>query len=118
MNSMEPSGKQHLSLSKTTVLRAHQVEPFVEGLKEVVKSSRSFAASVVSGYDVLVNEDKTRSFVCLKVRGGREMILKLIAKVDPLMRKFKQAEYYEVIMRKRGGDAQIVVAIFSFPRFS
>ncbi|CAM9517087.1 unnamed protein product [Scytosiphon promiscuus] len=95
MNSMEPSGQQHLSLSKTAVLRAHQIAPFVEGLKEAVKSSRSFLASVVSGYDVLVNEDKSRSFVCLRVRGGREMILKLIAKVDPLMRKFKQAEYYE-----------------------
>lgn len=57
----------------------------------------SFTASIVSGYDVLVNEDKTRSFVCLRVRGGRHMVLKLIAKVDPLMRRFKQAAYYEVI---------------------
>ena len=59
----------------------------------------SFVASVVSGYDVLVNEDKTRSFVCLRVRGGRQMILKLIAKVDPLMRRFRQSEYYEVMLR-------------------
>ncbi len=57
---------------------------------------RSFTASVVSGYDVLVNEDKTRSFVCLRVRGGRQMVLNLIAKVDPLMRRFKQPVYYEV----------------------
>lgn len=62
----------------------------------------SFTASVVSGYDVLVNEDKTRSFVCLRVRGGRQMVLKLIAKVDPLMRRFKQAAYYEVILRTQG----------------
>eukprot|EP00752_Nemacystus_decipiens_P003160 g2925.t3 len=95
MNDMDPAGQQHLSLSKTTVLRAHQIEPFVQGLKEAVRSSRSFVASVVSGYDVLVNEDKTRSFVCLRVRGGRQMILNLIAKVDPLMRRFKQPEYYE-----------------------
>lgn len=40
MNDMEPAGQQHLSLSKSTVLRAHQIEPFVEGLKEAVKSSR------------------------------------------------------------------------------
>lgn len=59
----------------------------------------SFVASVVCGYDVLVNEDKTRSFVCLRVRGGRQMILKLIAKVDPLMRRFRQSEYYEVMLR-------------------
>ena len=57
----------------------------------------SFIASVVSGYDVLVNEDKTRSFVCLRVRGGRQMVLELIAKVNPLMQRFKQPEYYEVM---------------------
>lgn len=62
-------------------------------------SGVSFTASIISGYDVLVNEDKTRSFVCLRVRGGRQMVLKLIAKVDPLMRRFKQAAYYEVIRR-------------------
>lgn len=52
--------------------------------------------SIVGGYDVLVNDDKTRSFVCLRVRGGRQSILQLVAKVDPLMRRFKQPEYYEV----------------------
>lgn len=52
---------------------------------------------MLSGYDVLVNDDKTRSFVCLRVRGGRQLILQLIEKVDPLMRRFKQPVYYEVI---------------------
>ncbi|CAM9477318.1 unnamed protein product [Ectocarpus sp. 12 AP-2014] len=103
MNDMDPSGRQHLSLSKTAALRAHQIDPFVRGLKEAVKSSRSFTASFVSGYDVLVNEDKTRSFVCLRVRGGRQMVLSLIAKVDPLMRRFKQSEYYKVIIMHEMG---------------
>ena len=40
MNDMGPSGQQHLSLSRTTALRAHQIEPFVQGLKETIKSSR------------------------------------------------------------------------------
>lgn len=57
-----------------------------------------FAMSIVGGYDVLVNDDKTRSFVCLRVRGGRQLILQLIGKVDPLMRRFKQPEYYEVLL--------------------
>lgn len=45
INDMDPAGQQHLSLSKTTVLRAHQIEPFVEGLKEAVKSSRRWGNS-------------------------------------------------------------------------
>lgn len=65
----------------------------------------SFIASVVSGYDVLVNEDKTRSFVCLRVRGGRQIVFKLIAKVDALMRRFNQSEYYEVMMLSYFADA-------------
>lgn len=40
MNDMDPLGQQHLSLSKTTALRAHHIEPFVQRLKEAVKSSR------------------------------------------------------------------------------
>lgn len=46
MNDMDPAGQQHLSLSKTTVLRAHQIEPFVEGLKQAVKSSRRWGEQV------------------------------------------------------------------------
>lgn len=55
-----------------------------------------FTLSIVRGYDVLVNEDKTRSFICLRVKGGRHLVLQLIRKVDPVMRKFKQPLYYEV----------------------
>ncbi|CBJ30805.1 similar to Chromosome 16 open reading frame 57 [Ectocarpus siliculosus] len=118
MNDMDPSGRQHLSLSKTTALRAHQINPFVRGLKEAVKSSRSFTASFVSGYDVLVNEDKTRSFVCLRVRGGRQMVLSLIAKVDPLMRRFKQSEYYEVIIMHEGDRTTSLALSMHLPTFA
>ena len=48
MNDMDPAGQQHLSLSKTTVLRAHQIEPFVEGLKEAVKSSRRWGTTAAN----------------------------------------------------------------------
>lgn len=56
----------------------------------------SFTASIVGGYDVLVNDEKTRSFVCLRVRAGRQLLLQLIGRVDPLMRRFNQSEYYQV----------------------
>lgn len=56
----------------------------------------SFTASIVGGYEVLVNDDKTRSFVCLRVKAGRELLLRLIGRVDPLMRRFNQSDYYEV----------------------
>lgn len=40
MNDMGSAGQQHLSLSKTVALRAHEIEPFAEALKGAVKSSR------------------------------------------------------------------------------
>lgn len=40
VNDMDPSGQQHLSLSKTVTLRAHEIEPFVQAVQETVKSSR------------------------------------------------------------------------------
>lgn len=78
-------------------LCAFYISFFLSSFAPILLCPLSFVASVVSGYDVLVNEDQTRSFVCLRVRGGRQMVLKLIAKVDPLMRRFKQSEYYEVM---------------------
>lgn len=60
-----------------------------------------FTVSVVSGYDVLVNEDKSRSFVCLRVRGGRHLVLQLIRKSDTIMDRFKQPCYYEVCNHNR-----------------
>lgn len=57
-----------------------------------------FTISIVRGYDVLVNEQKTRSFLCLRLRGGRHVVQQLIAgKVDPLMRRFKRPLYYQVM---------------------
>lgn len=46
MNDMSSSGQQHLSLSKTVVLRAHQIEPFVQGLKEAVQPLRRCAYDI------------------------------------------------------------------------
>ncbi|CAN0242521.1 unnamed protein product [Ascophyllum nodosum] len=96
MNNMDPSSQQHLSLSRTVALRAHQIEPMVQALKGTVGLSRRFTASIVRGYDVLVNDDKTRTFLCLRVRAGRQPVLHLISKVDTVMRKFNQPVYYEV----------------------
>ena len=61
-----------------------------------VPNVSSFTASIVRGYDVLVNDDKTRTFLCLRVRAGKQPVLHLISKVDTVMRKFNQPVYYEV----------------------
>lgn len=43
---MNPSMHQHLSLSKTVVLRAHQIDPFVQALKEAFSSSRRYVQAL------------------------------------------------------------------------
>lgn len=41
---MTPSGEQHLSLSRTVVLRAHEIEPFSKALQEAVRNYRRWVA--------------------------------------------------------------------------
>ncbi|CAM9501680.1 unnamed protein product, partial [Choristocarpus tenellus] len=103
VNDLESTSVQHLSLSKTFVLRAHQIQPFTAALGKAVENTRRFTIVVTGKYDVLVNEDKTRSFLCLRTVGGTRQVLDLIDKVDLLLQKYRQPTYYEVILYRRKG---------------
>ncbi|CAM9356542.1 unnamed protein product, partial [Discosporangium mesarthrocarpum] len=92
VNDFESEGVQHLSLSKTFVLRAHQIQSFNKALAESVK----FTIVVTGDYDVLVNEDRTRSFLCLRTAGGSRQVQGLVDKVDQLLKRYNKPTYYEV----------------------
>jgi Uncharacterised conserved protein len=59
-----PTGEVHLSLSRPFALRAHQLQPFGTLLKSKLQGvAKPFCCEVASSYDVLVNDDRTRSFL-------------------------------------------------------
>ncbi|KAF1332120.1 U6 snrna phosphodiesterase, partial [Globisporangium splendens] len=84
----------HLSLSRPFVLTYDQIEPFVDELHAALKWRRRFSLSL-HGATILCNDDKTRSFLALRVVNGHKEVLNILKCVDKCMRQFAQPMYYE-----------------------
>uniref|UniRef100_K3WPN0 U6 snRNA phosphodiesterase 1 n=1 Tax=Globisporangium ultimum (strain ATCC 200006 / CBS 805.95 / DAOM BR144) TaxID=431595 RepID=K3WPN0_GLOUD len=84
----------HLSLSRPFVLTFDQIEPFVDELRAALKWRRWFSLSL-HGATILCNDDKTRSFLALRVVNGGKEVLNILKCVDKCMRQFTLPMYYE-----------------------
>mmetsp|Transcript_54547 Transcript_54547/g.111287 ORF Transcript_54547/g.111287 Transcript_54547/m.111287 type:complete len:256 (-) Transcript_54547:53-820(-) len=88
-----PGDDQHLSLSRTFALRRHQIEPLVQHLKSQLRTLPCFEVEL-AGADVLANDDRTRSFVGLKLKAGTEKMRGLVRAVDRSLTKWDVEPYY------------------------
>jgi len=111
----------HLSLSKHFSLQAAHLEPFVRQLTNLVRQEHPMnlcvesitASKMRSMWDtgiinemVLLNEEKTRSFLCWKVRPNG-ILQRLVDHVDTVMKSYNQPLYYQ--------PAKFHISIASFP---
>ncbi|CAH0477220.1 unnamed protein product [Peronospora belbahrii] len=84
----------HLSLSRPFILKYDQINIFVDSLRAALKWRQCF--SVTLGHAlVLVNDDKTRSFLALRVVKGQDEFVKVLRCVDQCLGRFKQPTYYK-----------------------
>ncbi|KAG7397363.1 poly(U)-specific 3'-to-5' RNA exonuclease [Phytophthora boehmeriae] len=84
----------HLSLSRPFVLRYDQIDAFVDALRAVLKWRHRFSITLQQVL-VLLNDEKTRSFLALRVGEGEQHINRLLRCVDQCLEQFKQPTYYE-----------------------
>ncbi|XP_077291208.1 U6 snRNA phosphodiesterase 1 [Arctopsyche grandis] len=85
----------HLSVSKTFVLKYHWVTPFASSLKHVASQLRSFHIKFDS-LNVYCNEERTRTFVGLKVEDSYvEQLEEVVAKVDKRLFEFNLQSFYK-----------------------
>ncbi|TMW68822.1 hypothetical protein Poli38472_006290 [Pythium oligandrum] len=84
----------HMSLSRPFVLTYEQIEPFVEALRAALKWRRRFALTVEEP-TVLVNDERTRSFLALQLDAGKQEFVKTVRCVDQCMQDFQLPTYYE-----------------------
>lgn len=96
----EASG-QHLSLSRTVYLRSYHMEPFVADLGKALAWARAFTFRLAwrrgrgGGEGLLVNDDRSRSFVTVPVEeGGEGRLRQLVESVDEVLVKYRQPPYY------------------------
>ncbi|CAI5728733.1 unnamed protein product [Peronospora destructor] len=84
----------HLSLSRPFVLKYNQINVFVDSLRAALKWRQRFSVTLCRTL-VLVNDDKTRSFLALHVVKGEDEFVKLLRCVDECLARFKQPTYYK-----------------------
>lgn len=85
----------HVSLSRTVVLRLHEIAPFIARLRAGVAGVRKFTAAVVASFSVLLNEDGSRAFLAADVNGPAASFAGLITAVDDALEAFGQPPFYE-----------------------
>ncbi|GFY39911.1 u6 snRNA phosphodiesterase [Trichonephila inaurata madagascariensis] len=83
----------HVSLTKTLKLRHHWISPFIDALRNKLSCHFQFKVFFDS-LEVYENEEKTRTFVGLKIRSDVHL-LTLLEKVDSCVKEFKLPIFYE-----------------------
>lgn len=84
----------HISLSKSFILRKHQIKPFVDSIRFNLSLYKSFNINF-SGYTLFNNEDYSRSFASFYISKGAKDICDLISSVDKVMKLYSQPIYYD-----------------------
>ncbi|CAI5704694.1 unnamed protein product [Peronospora effusa] len=84
----------HLSLSRPFVLNYDQINVFVDSLRVALKWRERFSVTLCRTL-VLVNDNKTRSFLALRVVKGGDEFVKVLRCVDVCLARFKQPIYYK-----------------------
>mmetsp|Transcript_30823 Transcript_30823/g.34370 ORF Transcript_30823/g.34370 Transcript_30823/m.34370 type:complete len:273 (+) Transcript_30823:23-841(+) len=86
----------HISLARPFALRHHQIDPFLDKLRNVVGSI--FMPTFHLSFDTLefyVNDEETRSFISANVLKGKEEITQIIAHIDSVLSTYGFQEYYK-----------------------
>ncbi|XP_045766673.1 U6 snRNA phosphodiesterase [Maniola jurtina] len=109
----------HISLSKTFVLKYHMINTFTTSLQEALNNIESFELGFDS-VEVYCNEDKTRTFVALKVDFfAHRYLIDITKKVDNILEDFRLPQFYHEpsfhmsILSINGDKQQDVIKILS-----
>ncbi|XP_055547650.1 U6 snRNA phosphodiesterase 1 [Wyeomyia smithii] len=85
----------HMSLTKTFVLRHHNIPAFVENVRSELQSIKHFRI-LLSDLAIYSNEEHTRTFLAVKVHtNSYGPINKLVDNLDNCMRLYKLPEFYK-----------------------
>ncbi|PVU99649.1 hypothetical protein BB559_000515 [Furculomyces boomerangus] len=85
----------HISLSRHASLKFHQIEKFIQKLELELKSVSPFGIGIGSVLG-LINESKSKSFLALKVLTGNQNLLRLLERIDVLMKTFSLPPFHTV----------------------
>ncbi|KAG6609316.1 U6 snRNA phosphodiesterase [Phytophthora cinnamomi] len=84
----------HLSLSRPFVLTYDQIEGFVDSLRAALKWRQCFSVTLRRPL-VLVNDDRSRSFLALRVGEGEQQFIQVLRCVDQCLARLELPTYYK-----------------------
>jgi hypothetical protein len=85
---------QHISLSRTVVLRKHQIDGFLMRLKHHLSTVRPFFVEF-GGLEQYYNDEGTRGFAGWVCRRGKSEVCRLVDGVDAALQEFDMPPFYE-----------------------
>ncbi|EDS32020.1 conserved hypothetical protein [Culex quinquefasciatus] len=85
----------HMSLTKTFVIRHHNITAFVEDIRNAVSGSKRFIV-LPSNLAIYVNEEQTRTFLAVKIdETSFRPLEQLVDALDGCMREYKLPVFYQ-----------------------
>ncbi|KAF9331652.1 poly(U)-specific 3'-to-5' RNA exonuclease [Podila minutissima] len=92
--SAEDATELHISLTRPIYLQALHIGRFVADVREAFKGKKRFNVSF-AGLQAFSNDDKTRSFLSLRIGSGHSELERLLADMDEIVERYAQPKFYE-----------------------
>ncbi|KAB0796418.1 hypothetical protein PPYR_10479 [Photinus pyralis] len=83
----------HISLTRTVILKHHWIELFIKSVREKLSSFRRFVI-VFDSLKVYCNEERTRTFLAIRIGSGYDTLTKLIESLDNCLAEFHLPPFY------------------------
>jgi len=84
----------HVSLTKTVILKHHWITSFVKTLKDSLEGFKRFFI-LFDCVEVYCNEERTRTFLGIKIRSGQDTLLKLVDTLDRCLEEYDLPVFYK-----------------------
>lgn len=84
----------HISLTRVLVLRHHWISGFIDSVREIVAGTTVFPITM-QGLSVYLNDDKTRTFVAIEVKSGRNYLDHAVNQLDKCLSEYGLPKFYE-----------------------
>ncbi|KAK3854402.1 hypothetical protein Pcinc_014793 [Petrolisthes cinctipes] len=91
---LTPSADLHISLSQTLVLHLHLIHPLTQDLRARLGGVTRFSLWL-HGLGIYINEERTRTFLGLRVCHGREELHDITAEVDKCLAEYRLPPFYK-----------------------
>ncbi|XP_069702015.1 U6 snRNA phosphodiesterase 1 isoform X1 [Periplaneta americana] len=86
--------KQHISLTRTVILKHHWIDSFIDSVQKSVRNLPSFTLCF-NDLKIYCNEEKTRTFVGLTVAVGHKALIAAVNVLDKCLADFKLPPFYK-----------------------